>query len=144
MDQDFIDGLEVTVKKPRERNGKNQDEFIVTFDSRADRDAVRAAAPALATYRDEAGMRLHIPDHLQRPFRALMNLSYDLKKTHPELKRNVKFDDDEMGLYLDVQLEKDGEWIRIDAEQAMLATKGRNGRAKGIGTDDLKSLLHRE
>ena len=74
------------------------------FENRADRDQVRAGAPALAQYREDAGMRLHIPDHLQRQFRALMNLSFDLKKRHPELKRNVKFDDDTLGLFLDIQL----------------------------------------
>ena len=49
-------------------------------------------------------MRLHIPDHLQRVFRSLMNVSFDMKKKHPSLKRSVKFDEEEQSLYMDVQL----------------------------------------
>ena len=49
-------------------------------ESKQIRDAVKASAANLANHRDTAGMRLHVPDHLQRDFRALMNLSFDLKK----------------------------------------------------------------
>ena len=141
LSEDFVEGLEGEVKKPRETKGRNRDEFIVTFSSKIDRDAVRAAAPALANSREEAGMRLHVPDHLQKKFRALMNLSYDLKQKHPELRRNVKFDDDEQSLYLDIQLNKDADWNRIEADQAVEATRGRGGRVKGLGTNELQELL---
>ena len=65
----------------------------------------------------------------------------DLKQKHPELRRNVKFDDDEQPLYLDIQLNKDAEWNRIEADQAIEATKGRNGRVKGLGSKELQDLL---
>ena len=55
-------------------------------------------------------MRLHVPDHLQRDFQALMNLSFDLKKRHPGLKRNIKFDEEDMGLFMDLKLGEDKDW----------------------------------
>ena len=87
-------------------------------------------------------MKLHVPDHLQRSFRALMNLAFDLKKHHPDLKRNVKFDDETLDLYLDVQFGKDEDWQRIDAAQALEANKGRQGRTKGIDAGRLRELLN--
>ena len=83
MDQEQIDELgEVVIKRILDKKNKYKDEAIVTFESKQDRDAVKALAPNLANHRDnEAGMRLHIPDHLQKDFRSLMNLSYDLKRS---------------------------------------------------------------
>ena len=98
-------------RNPRNRN-KNADEYIATFESKQVRDAVKAAASNLANHRDTAGMRLHVPDHLQRDFQALMNLSYDLKKRHPDLKRNIKFDEEDMGLFMDIRLDAEREWKR--------------------------------
>ena len=57
----------------------------------------------LALCREEAGMRLNIPDHLKKDFAALMNLSYDLKRKDKDLKRNIKFDEDTLGLFMDIQ-----------------------------------------
>ena len=79
---------------------------IVTFENKHLRDAVKANASILANHRDEAGMRLDIPEHLKRDFHALMNLSFDLKKRYPGLKRNVKFDEEDCGLFMDVRLKE--------------------------------------
>ena len=126
MQCDFVDGLEGRVQliKPREFKGRKPEEYIVLFENRADRDEIKAAAPELASHREDAGMRLHIPDHLQKQFKALMNLSYDLKRKHVNMKRNIKFDDSSLGLYLDVQIDPDDEWKRIDPEQANEGTRG--------------------
>lgn len=90
-------------------------------------------------------MRLHIPDHLQKTFRSLMNLSYDLKKRHPGLKHNVKFDDDTRGLYMDVQTSEGSPWRRIEADQAARAESRRtrdNSLAPSImSQDELDGLL---
>ena len=48
----------------------------------------------------------------------MMGLSYDMKKKNPDLKRNVKFDEDDLGLFMDVQMQRDGPWRRIKPEQA--------------------------
>ena len=90
-------------------------------------------------------MRLHLPNHLQKDFKSLMSLSYDLKKKNPDLKRNVKFNEDELGLYMDLQLKRDGHWRRIMPEQARNATRI-SGIRKAAGPavmdeDELTELL---
>ena len=87
-------------------------------------------------------MRLHVPDHLQKRFQALMNLSYDLKKKRPDLKRNVKFDEDRLDMFMDVQIERDGQWRRIYPDQARTSMKNRERAGpKEIDGDELKGIL---
>ena len=88
-------------------------------------------------------MRLHIPDHLQKKFRALMNLSYDLKKKFQDLKRNVKFDEDGLTLFMDIQTAAEGDWKRVEAEQAVrLASRRRPAMMTStIGSQELDELL---
>ena len=87
-------------------------------------------------------MKLHVPDHLRRDFQTLMNLSYDLKKKNPDLKRNIKFDEDDLGLYMDLKLRKDGQWNRVKPSQALAANKNR-GRSvtKELVENDIRELL---
>ena len=126
LDESFLNDLgPVTVRPHRDPRSKIKNEIYAEFESKEVRDAVKAAAPNLAKYREEAGMRLHIPNHLQKDFKALMSLSYDLKQRHPELRRNVKFDEEALGLFVDIQLRKDGPWKRVRPQQARdaLATR---------------------
>ena len=144
MDESFIkDELgEVEIRRVRDQRNRKKDEYLVTFESKQIRDTVKAAAPNLANFRDEAGMRLHVPDHLQKEFQALMNISYDLKKRHPNLKRNVKFDEDDLGLFMDVRPDEGKEWKRIKPSQATHLTKRKNkSRTADLGDDELKSML---
>ena len=132
----------VALSRPKEPKNRNKDEYIAVFESKHIRDAVKAAAPNLANFRETAGMRLHIPDHLQRSFQALMNLSFDLKKRHPTLKRNVKFDEEDGGLYMDIKLNDEAEWRRVKPDQAAAANKERRAdRRKDLREEDLRSLL---
>ena len=66
-------------------------------------------------------LRLHLPNYLHKDFKAPMALSYDLKKNHADLRRNVKFDEDNMGLYMDLQLDQEGHWKRVKPDQAKKA-----------------------
>ena len=144
LDQEFIEEElgEVVLVKPREPKNRNKDEYVVTFESKQVRDAVKAAAANLANHRDKAGMRLHVPDHLQKEFHSLMNLSYDLKKRHPKLKRNVKFDKEDFGLFMDVRMSEEGDWKRVKPAQAMAAVKkNRKDKVQGMGEDELRELL---
>ena len=50
----------VTLTKPKEPRNKNEDEYIVTFESKQIRDTIKAKAANLANFRDKAGMRLHV------------------------------------------------------------------------------------
>ena len=105
-------------KNPR---SKIKDEAVVVFETKEIRDHVKAQAHRLANHDDEVGMRLEIPNHLQKDFRLLMKLSYTLKKKHPQLKRSVKFDEEALGMYMDIQMRTDGNWSRIKPEQAKTA-----------------------
>ena len=98
MDASFVkeDMGQVSVRRVMERRPKNAQEVCVTFETKQVRDLVKAQGPNLATYRDEAGMRLQVPDHLQKNFRALMLVAYDLKKKYPDLRRNIKFDKEKL------------------------------------------------
>ena len=131
---------EVTMKKQpltkKQREVNIREEYCVTFESRRIRDDVKAKAANLANFRDTAGMRLSVPDHLQKDFKLLMGLSYDLKQQHNDIKRNVKFDKENLNLFMDVQLRKDGDWRRIRPEQAKQAAAGRT-QAKQTDTLDL-------
>ena len=143
LDRDFVQDMgETTIKRTREPKNKNKNECIVTFESKQVRDAVKAAAPNLANHRENAGMRLHIPDHLQGDFHALMNLSFDLKKKHTGLKRNVKFDEVDNGLFMDFSLDGNGDWRRVKPAQARKANGGRRtAGARDTDEAELQSLL---
>ena len=132
----------VILARTKEPRNKNKEEYIVTFESKQIRDAVKAAAPNLANHRDTAGMRLQIPSHLQNDFHALMNLSYDLKKRHPGLKRNVKFDEEDFGLFMDLKMNDDADWRRVKPEQARSANKRRGKeKLKKMDESELQELL---
>ena len=122
---------------------------MAEFETKEVRDMIKAQAPNLANFGDECGMRLQIPGHLQRDFRSLMSLSYELKKKNPDLKRNVKFDENDLGLFMDIQVKRNGRWNRVKPEQARKAVEDTigNGASTGpdtLGEDELSSLLRGE
>ena len=60
---------------------------------------------------------MEVPHHLKSDFRVLEDICFQMKKTHPNMKRSVKFDDDRLGLMVDVNLVGD-DWKRIRPDQA--------------------------
>ena len=133
----------VTVRRSYEKRTKTKDEICVCFESKEIRDAVKARGPSLANFR-EAGMRLQIPDSLQKDFKALMVVTFNLKKTNPELKKNVKFDEEDLGLFMDFQTKKEGSWSRIKPTQAnrILQTRKREGNGpENLNDAEIKSLM---
>lgn len=67
MDDSTIDNLgELRIRKVFERRPRYADEVIVTFEDKGRRDAVKSHTYKLAEHRDKAGMRLHVPDHVQK------------------------------------------------------------------------------
>ena len=150
MDASFIeeDLGPVKISRPRDVRNKDKikDEYVVEFENKHVRDVIKASAANLANFRESAGMRLDLPDHLQRDFTSLMNLSYDLKRKHAGLRRNVKFDEQDKGLFMDLKLDEESDWRRIKPAQAEAAGRRRkkNGGARGMDEEELMSLLGSE
>ena len=121
--------------KPREPKNKNKEEYIVTFESKQVRDAIKANASNLANHRETAGMRQHVPDHLQKDFHTLM------KQRHSALKRNIKFDEEDNGLFMDIKLKDDSDWKRVKPHQAGAANKKRMNTTRQLEESELRGLL---
>ena len=72
MDAGFIEEDLGPVKISRPRDGRSKDkdkvkdEYVVEFENKHIRDTIKASAANLANFRETAGMRLDLPDHLQR------------------------------------------------------------------------------
>lgn len=87
LDDDLLDEIgQVEVKRVRDPRNKQKDEAVVIFENKTARDSVKAKAANLANFREEAGMRLEIPDHLQKDFHSLMNLGLRHEKEKPRHK----------------------------------------------------------
>ena len=117
--EELTEGAEITkVKDPR---SKLDEEAIVVFETKELRDAVKAQGPNLAKFKD-AGMRLDIPNYLQKDFKILMRLAFLLKKTNPDFRRNMKFDEDCTGLFIDIQMKKEAQ---VEEGQTGRSSQGR-------------------
>ena len=142
MSQDFVDNIgQLRIRLVKDRRAKVKDEAVVVFETKEIRDAIRARASNLSDYRDTAGMRLELPDYLQKDFRALMNLAYDLKAKHPTLRRNVKFDEEDMGLFMDIQTSAEERWRRIKPDQARKLARTRSRGPEKLNDSDIVTLL---
>ena len=97
-------------------------EVLVTFYEVATRDMVMSYAPNLAKTNNTAqtsGIRMEIPPNLRGIFKTLDDHGHLLRLRHGTgVKRNIKFDDGEMSLYMDLKLPSEPEWMRVDPEIA--------------------------
>ena len=134
---------EIEVRRVRDLKdrGGARDEAVVVFETKGVRDTIKGKAANLANFGLEAGMRLDIPNHLQKDFKLLTNLAYDMKQKNPELKRNIKFDKDEVGLFMDVLVKAGGQWRRISTEQAKTLNSRKRRGSDRFELDELKSLV---
>ena len=130
---------------PFTSRSKIQGEAIVSFGTTEIRDIVKRAAKELAGCRD-AGIRLEVPRFLQPSLKSLEAVSYALKQKHPAMRRNIKFDDAELDLVLDLCLDPsdpDPKWKKIrPAQAALFRAKATSGaRSEEMSTDDLGRML---
>ena len=99
---------------------KIKDEVLVTFRSANLRDNAASHARNLGNCVDEknfptAGIRPEIPDHLNGLHKELKIYGGILRRNHGEgLRRNIKFDDSSLSLYMDVRLPGADEWLKVD------------------------------
>ena len=123
-------------KAARERK-----EVLVTFESREDRDNVKANGVNLSGRR-EVGMSLHVPGFLMDNLVALNGLGYAIKQKNPGVKRAVKFDDNKKDLFLDFCL--GGHWKRVtpeEAKQVMKEVPTASANSASISVRDLTNLV---
>ena len=130
------------------RRSRVENEVLVRFVDVADRDAVQSYAPNLAKWTGKAGIRLEIPTHLRPTFRLLDNHSSELKKKYVNAKRSMKFEDSTRSLVLDVKINDDDGWFRVDHAMAEMARSHRGqeqrqtiGRATPGGKAGRRALL---
>ena len=144
-DEEFKKVGNVSIKKHRDPSSKNPDEVVVLFESKKARDAIKAAGRNLATAAGTAGMRLHIPGHLQTNFNLLQNLGYHLKQSDEGIRRSIKFDDESEDLVMDVLV--DGSWSRITPEEARKTVEDLPDLATGpkpLTANNITSILKKK
>lgn len=119
--------------------GPIKHEVVVEFPAVDLRDIVRKSAFNLAGDRN-SGIRLEIPHHLMKNFKALEAASYKLKQKFKDLRQNIKFDDESCDLSLEFRIRPNDQWKRIRPEQAKEMQRA-EGEAKELSASDVTSLL---
>ena len=121
---------------------RDKKEALVTFESVEDRDNVKANGVNLAGHKD-IGMSIHVPGFLMDDLIALNGLGYAVKQKNPGVKRSVKFDDRNMGLYLDMFVS--GKWKRVTPDEAKQVLKevpsASTASSTSISVADLTDLV---
>ena len=135
-----VDALSFDVRLVNVPSGAAQNQAIVTFASVADRDGVRAKASNLAGPDRSVGCQLEPPDHLRGQYKAFQSLAYCLKKKTPGLKRNIKFNDLEQTLTMDIKT--GDEWKTVEHATAKSILKVRSQGPGALTRDDLKKILN--
>ena len=101
-----------------------RDEVLVRFGVATARDEVFSHASNLKG--KAAGVRLDIPEHLQADFRVLLGYGRDAATLYDgQIRRSVRFVDEEYGLCLNICLPDTDTWIRISPRQALETRKKR-------------------
>ena len=141
MTEEEISSINIRSVKPARgalMSGKNNLEHEVEFARIGDRDAFRSNAVKLAPFRRAAGIRMTLPDFMMSSFKLLENEGYRIVQRRPGTRRNIKFNDLDRSLVMDVKL-PDSNWVRVTPEQ--VARVSRSRRSETSTTVDL-SLIH--
>ena len=140
FDDEFLRDMgEIAVKRvaagPR---AKIKGEVIAVFATNQIRDDIKAAARELAGDVD-SGIRLEVPASLQANLKALEAVSFNMKKNYPNLKRNVRFDDEAMDLILHFCPDPDTteHWRRLRPDQAKAMKAKMTGQGSSSNTMDV-------
>ena len=124
---------------PSQSKNTIRHEVVVEFPSVDLRDLVRRSAYNLAGDRT-AGIRLDVPHHFMKNFKALESASYKLKQQYPSLRRNIKFDDEVCDLVLEFRISEGGSWKRLRPQEAKELQRA-EGEAEDMSASDVSSLL---
>ena len=109
------------------RNSKIRAEIIVTFADVETRDALKSYASGLASAKGAAGLRLDVPPCLKGSFKILNDHGMAMMNIYgKDVKRNIKFDDRNQDLMMDLKLPTSSQWHNISIEQAREAKRVRD------------------
>ena len=86
-------------------------------------------------------MRLDYPAHLGSDYRALDAYGARLRtRIGQGFRRNLRFNDDDMGLYMDVYLPKQKQWVRVDMDLVKEDNAGRAAKIRNaVNKKDLRT-----
>ena len=99
-------------------------EALVTFQDYTEHDYFFSKARNLSSYRDDegnptAGIRMDVAPYLLPVFKLLNNHGFEIKNAHgKETRRYIKFDEENLSLFLEVRLPGQTKWTRIKPDQA--------------------------
>ena len=148
FNQAKIDALGAIAVSPAPgRAAREKGEVLATFETREDRDVVKAGGVNLAGEK-EVGMSIHVPGHLMDNLIALNGIGYNIKLKNAGVKRSVKFDDTKQDIYLDICI--NGTWKRITPMEAKSVMEklpaGTSGAMGGssLSLDELSNLVQGE
>ena len=126
---------------PIESSGNMADQVLVSFDTVRLRDEVKSFAKNLAGTDRAVGIQMEAPDHLRSHYQSFQKLGYNIKLKHPTLRRNVRFDDVNMALVMDVKLTESSDWKTIDYPAAkQLLKKVKNTTV--VGRAELEEMVN--
>ena len=135
-----IDQLDFTVSAISTRqDSPAQNQALVTFSSVRERDEVRSKANNLKAGDKTAGCQLEPPDHLRGHYKAFQNLAFCMKKKTPGLKRNIKFEDYERTLVMDVKMDDTWKTVHYATAKGLLKLKTQGSDA--LSRRQLKDFL---
>ena len=138
-----------TVRRTRSTyRSKIKDEVLAVFDSSSSRDFIFSHSKNLAAANSGPergiGMRLDYPAHLGSNYRALDQYGASLrKKVGAGFRRNIKFNDDEYDLYMDINFPANKDrWIRVTPRMAKESRGTSNVESEAEAKDLIKQSLH--
>ena len=105
---------------PPLRNSNVHNEVAFSVATPDDRDEIMRKGSFLAAYVDSnrrptAGLRMDVPPFLESTFKLLYGVGIELRRTHGNgTRKYVKFDDENLDLFLEVRLDGRGSWLKID------------------------------
>ena len=129
----------VPASNNKNNKSKIYSEAVVEFPTVDLRDLVRKSAFNLAGD-DQSGIRLEVPHHLMKNFKSLEAASYRLRQKYPNIRRNIKFDDEVCDVVLEFRIQEGDQWKRLRPHQAKELQRSEGGTEE-MSASDITSLL---
>ena len=134
------DDIEVT-KLTSHPESTAKEQVLVRFSTIRLRDEVKSLGRNLSGLDKSVGMQIEPPDHLRSHYQAFQKMAFQMKKKHPNLRRNIKFLDIETCLVMDVLTSAESGWRTIMYEDARAVLKKTRARTESITLEELEDMV---